>query len=199
MIYFVFYNVTLYSKIGNRTSDIVYFLKYSGEPGNRGPDYNMTDVVESLAGSRLSKMNCLVSKEDCMDTLTTYDVFYNVRSRAKIDSKCTERISHTNPDENYECFDDYCLFDLQQDPCEFRNVAKQNQHTFNMTIGILEQFKKELIKQNDTILNFKADPRYFDGYWETWMDSSGSDSSQGHRTGLTISLTSIILLFYLTV
>lgn len=196
---YVAYNVTSYSKIGNRTSDIVYYLKYSGDPGDKGPDYNMPDVVDSIAGSRLSRINCLLSKEDCMDTLTTYELFYNVRSQAKIDGKCTERISQSNPDEHYECFDDYCLFDIQQDPCEYRNVAKQNQQAFNATIGMLEQFKKELIKQNESIVNHNADPRYFDGYWETWMDSSsGSDSPDGH-TRLIIYLTSVILLFNFTI
>ncbi|VVC41236.1 Alkaline-phosphatase-like, core domain,Alkaline phosphatase-like, alpha/beta/alpha,Sulfatase, N- [Cinara cedri] len=159
----------------NRTSDIAYYLKYSGDPGNLGPDYNMPNVAESLAGLHLSRINCLVSKEDCMDTLTTYTLFENVRSQAKVDTKCTERISDYNPNKHYECFDSYCLFDIQQDPCEYRNIAKTNQQALNMTIDMLEQFKKEMIKQVNPEIDPKANPSYFDGYWETWMEHSGSN------------------------
>lgn len=160
--------------IGNRTSDIVYFIKYSGDPGDKGPDYEMSAVVESHAGSCLSKINCLVSKEDCMNTLTTYDVFYSVRSQAKIDNKCFERIADPDPNKNYECFDDYCLFDIQHDPCEYRNVAKQNQQILNITIDMLEQFKMELIKQYYPDTDPNGNPNNFDGYWDTWMERNAS-------------------------
>lgn len=164
-------------------------------PGNKGPDYNMPNVVESLAGLHISRINCLVSKDDCMDTLTTYTLFENIRSQAKIDSKCSERISDTNPNENYECFDSYCLFDIQQDPCEYQNIAKNNQQALNMTIDILEQFKKELIKQNIPKIDPKADPLNFDGYWETWMEHNSSDSPIGH----TYVLILMCLFYYVLI
>lgn len=170
--------------IGNRSSDIAYFIRYSGIPGDKGPDYEMPAVVESLAGSCLSKINCVVSKEDCMDTLTTYDVFYNVRSQAKNNYKCFERISDSDPNKHYECFDDYCLFDVQNDPCEYRNVAKQNQQILNITIDMLEQFKTELIKQYYPKVDPNGNPSYFDGYWDTWMEHSAS--SPKANTSLTI-------------
>lgn len=135
----------------------------------------MTEIAESLAGSCLSKINCLVSKADCMDTLTTYDLFYNIRSQAKIDGKCTERISDPDPNARYECFNSHCLFDIQQDPCEYQNIANRNQEALGMAIDMLEQFKKEMIMQNYPQIDPKADPRFFDGYWDTWMEkSSGS-------------------------
>lgn len=115
-----------------------------------------------------------------MDTLTTYSLYENVRSQAKIYTECTERISDSNPNEHYECFDSYCLFDIQQDPCEYKNMAKTNQQVLNMTIDILEQFKKEMIKQVIPNIDPKADPRYFDGYWDTWMEHSNSESIVGH-------------------
>ncbi|VVC28693.1 Alkaline-phosphatase-like, core domain,Alkaline phosphatase-like, alpha/beta/alpha,Sulfatase, N- [Cinara cedri] len=153
----------------NRTSNLVSFLKYSGDTGNNGPDYNMSNVVESVAGSHLSKLNCILSKEDCMNTSTSYDLFYKLRSRANIVNQCSERISNPDPNEHYECFDDYCLFDIRRDPCEYRNVVKQNQEALNMTVFMLEQFENELVNQTLLTVDPNADPRYFGGYWETWM------------------------------
>lgn len=161
----------------NRTSDISYYLKYSGEPGNVGPDYNMTAVAESLAGSRLSKINCLVSKADCMDTLTTYDLFYNVRSQAKVDGKCSERISDPDPNARFECFDSPCLFDIQRDPCEYHNIASRNPEVLNITVDMLGQFKNEMTMQNYPQTDPEADPRFFDGYWDTWLEKSGGSIS----------------------
>lgn len=184
------YNNILIIPTGNRTSDIAYYLRYSGDPGNQGPVYNMPNVVDSLAGSRLSKINCLLSKEDCMDTLTAYDLFYNVRSRATTDKKiCPERVSSPDPNaSDYECFDSHCLFDMRQDPCEFKNVAKQNQQAYNMTMDMLEQFKSEMIMQDYPKADPDSDPRHFGGYWDTWMEpSASSESSRAHMCILVLT------------
>ncbi|XP_025421961.1 arylsulfatase B-like isoform X2 [Sipha flava] len=155
----------------NRTSGFSYFLRYSGDPGNKGPDYNMSNVVNSLAGSHLSKINCMVSKKDCTDAMTTRNLFYNVRSQATIINKCTERISHLNPkDEHYECFDGYCLFNVYQDPCEYRNVGIQHEDILNTTIYMLDRFRKELVKQSSPSIDLNSDPHNYDGYWETWLE-----------------------------
>lgn len=159
----------------------------------------MTTVAESLAGSRLSKINCLVSKADCMDTLTTYDLFYNVRSQAKIDGKCSERISDPDPNARYECFDSPCLFDIQRDPCEYQNIASRNPEALNMTIDMLAQFKKEMTMQNYPETDLKADPRFFDGYWDTWLDKSGSSISfNGNlHTRVIIILTACFYYYFM--
>ncbi|XP_060839029.1 arylsulfatase B-like [Rhopalosiphum padi] len=180
----------------NRTSDIVYFLKYSGEPGNIGPDYNMNAVAESPAGSRLSKINCLISKTDCMDMLTTYDLFYNIRSQAKIDGKCTERITDPDPNGHYECFDSPCLFDIQRDPCEYQNIASRYPEALNMTIDMLLQFKKELMMQNYQEIDPEADPRFFDGYWDTWMEKSDGSISFRGRLHSRVILISMMCFYY---
>lgn len=173
---------------GNRTSDIVYFVRYSGDPGDKGPDYNMTSVTCSPAGLRLSRINCRVSKEDCMDTATTENLFYNLRSQAKIDGKCRERVSDPDPNsEPYDCFDGYCLFDLQRDPCEYQNVAALNQQVLNMTVDMLAQFKKELVKQYYPKVDPNSNPSHFDGYWETWMENNSANLTHRHTCILILT------------
>lgn len=170
---------------GNLTSGFTYYLRYNGDPGDRGPRYNMSNVVDSLAGSRLSKINCLYSEDDCADANTAHKLFYGVRSRATITSKCSERISHQDPNaEHYECFDGYCLFDVVQDPCEYRNVGKQNEDILKTTIIMLNRFKKELIEQNPPAIDSNADPRNFDGYWETWLEpeNGATEEYSGFKT-----------------
>lgn len=127
--------------------------------------------MASAAGLHLSNINCLTG-DGCMNTSTSRDVFYVARSRAKVDGQtCPERVSDTDPDQRYECFDGYCLFDTLQDPCEYRNVAKQNPQTLAQTIGMLEQFKNEMTMQAPKpITDPDADPRRFTGYWEPWLE-----------------------------
>jgi len=156
---------------GNRTSNMVFNLKYAGDPGDTGPKYNMSGVVSSVVGKRLSEINCL-TQDGCINSSTARDVFYVARSLAKVDGQtCLERVANPNPDQQYECFDGYCLFDILQDPCEYRNVAKQNPQTLNATIHMLERFKKEMTMQvPDPIIDPDADPRRFAGYWEPWLE-----------------------------
>jgi len=177
----------------------VHYLRYSGDPGDKGPDYDMVGAVDGPAGSRLSKINCLASKEDCMDAVTAHDLFYNVRSRAKINGdKCAERISRAaDPDERYECFDNYCLFDVQRDPCEYRNVAKQNGQALAMMVDMLEQYKTEMIRQNIPRVDPNADPRLYDGYWDTWMErGTGVDTFRGgHHARVTMIIIACVFSF----
>lgn len=162
--------------------------------GDVGQNYSMSNVVESPAGTHLSKINCIVSKQDCLDTLTTHNLFNSVRSQAKIDDKCVERIFDPNPNENYECFDNYCLFDIQKDPCEYRNIAKQNQQVLNMTLIVLEQYRKEMTKQTIVEIDPNANPSHFDGYWDTWMEDGGSDSHSHKGHIYIIILMSVLYL-----
>lgn len=150
---------------------MVFNLKYAGDPGNVGPKFNMSSVVESVVSKHLSEINCL-TQDCCMNASTARDLFYVALSLAKVDGpKCAERVS--NPDQQYECFDGYCLFDILQDPCEYRNVAKQNPQTLEATIHMLERFKSEITKQaTDLIIDPDADPRRFSGYWEPWLEPS---------------------------
>jgi len=152
---------------------MVFNLKYGGDPGNAGPEYNMLNVVASAVGTRLSEINCL-TRDGCMNASTSKDLFFVTRSLAKVDSQtCSERVSNPNPDQRYECFDGYCLFDTLKDPCEYQNVAEQNPQMLNTTIHILEQFKREMIMQAPKpITDPNADPRRFSGYWEHWLERS---------------------------
>lgn len=114
-----------------------------------------------------------------MDAQAAHNLFHDVRSKATIVGKCSERIAHPDPnDEPYECFDSYCLYDVNQDPCEYRNVGKQNEYILNTTIDMLNGFKKELMKQNRPDVDSNSDPRNFDGYWDTWLEPKNNAAKQ---------------------
>lgn len=132
----------------------------------------MLNVIDSNAGLRLSKINCLMSVQNCMDASTAENLFYKIRSQARVDGDklCAQRLSDPDPNNRYECFDGYCLFDLKNDPCEYQNLARENGHILNAIIDLLEQYKKQLVKQNHPTLDPNADPSHFGGYWATWMD-----------------------------
>lgn len=140
----------------------------------------MASVMDSPVGSRLAAVNCMVSTEDCVDAPTTRAVFYGVRARAGIgNGTCVDRVSSARPDEPYECFDDYCLFDVHQDPCEYRNVAAQHRDTLNAALDVLNRLRGETVPQYRPDVDPGADPRLFDGYWDTWMEPVGSNVLKG--------------------
>lgn len=109
-----------------------------------------------------------------MDMCTTGNLFYEIRSQARIDVEklCPERISNANPDYGYECFNGYCLFDIQSDPCEYRNLARENIQILNTMINMLDRYKNVLVKQNRSGIDPDANPSRFNGYWETWLDET---------------------------
>lgn len=156
----------------------MYFLRYSGDPGDTGPDYNMDGVMASSVGSRLSKINCKITKEECMDFVTSSQLFYNIRSQSRVHDRCSERIQ--NPSEHYECFDNYCLFDIENDPCEYTNVAKKHPQLLSMFLDMMSQFRTETIKQKRPDIDSKSDPKNFNGYWETWVDYGGSTENKSN-------------------
>lgn len=193
---------------GNRTSDIVYYLRYSGDRGDRGPEYNVSAVVRGPAGVRLSRVNCAATASDddgggerhCgAGSETAADAgrhpFLELRSRATV--VCADRASDPDPnDERYECFEGPCLFDVGRDPCEYRNVAGRYPDVLDMMTDMLEQFGREAVRQHYPAPDPGSDPRNFGGYWDVWMDSAGGTESTSVRHVNTAALLISAALFY---
>lgn len=172
MGYNVHYTTCAFST-GNRTSDYSRFLPYSGEPGRdpAAPERgDPADAARSPAGSCLSRANCAASADDCADATAAARLFRGLRARADVVAGCADRVASTSPNADYECFDGHCLFDVRQDPCEYRNVAGRHPEELAAAVGHLERFRGELVPQRRPAIDPDADPARFGGYWDTWMD-----------------------------
>lgn len=97
----------------------------------------------------------------------------------------------------YECFDGYCLFDVHSDPCEYRNVARQNEQVLNMTVALLLQYRREIVRHVYPDVDPNADPTRTDGYWDTWLERGASGpSSRGRSSGVLTLFSACIIWFF---
>ncbi|CAH3038820.1 unnamed protein product [Porites evermanni] len=63
-----------------------------------------------------------------------------------------------------------CLFDVENDPCEYVNQAKNNPDVLNRMLQWLEEFKNTMVPPRNKPVDPKANPNNFGGVWSPWMD-----------------------------
>ncbi|XP_073245668.1 arylsulfatase B-like [Porites lutea] len=63
-----------------------------------------------------------------------------------------------------------CLFDVEDDPCEYVNQAKNNPDLVNQMLQQLEKFKQTMVPPRNKPFDPKANPDNFGGVWSPWMD-----------------------------
>lgn len=69
------------------------------------------------------------------------------------------------------CDVDSCLFDLLDDPCETKNLIDVYPEVAEELKAIIrEKHLPHLVPQQKVYVDPKADPKYCNGAWFTWMD-----------------------------
>lgn len=63
----------------------------------------------------------------------------------------------------------FALFDLQQDPCETNDLAQEQPRIVAKLMRRLKYFEDQLIPQQNTEPDPCSDPKYYNGYWSTWL------------------------------
>jgi len=159
--------------------------KYNGDPGNVGPDYDMDGVMDSVAGTRLSRIGRSTTPDQRPSRVArdaASRAFRDVRSRARVQA-CAARVSDPDPNgSRYECFDGHCLYDLIADPCEYRNVAAQNPSPLATATAALARYRNQLVPQHRPGVDPDANPDRYGGYWDTWLENTAAGrSDHGHR------------------
>ena len=61
-----------------------------------------------------------------------------------------------------------CLFDLDDDPCEYVNLASKNTEVVDTMLNWLEKYKLTMIKPKNLPDDTAANPRNFNGVWTPW-------------------------------
>lgn len=70
-----------------------------------------------------------------------------------------------------------CLYDLENDPCETRNIANQYPRIVKELDDILEKYGRFSINQYRMPIDWRADPRRTNDTWEPWLVPSNSQSA----------------------
>ncbi|CAH0383325.1 unnamed protein product [Bemisia tabaci] len=70
------------------------------------------------------------------------------------------------------CTEKPCLFNIQQDPCEFHDMADQHPSVVDELKELYESHAARLVKEQDHGFDPAAEPELWEGWWAPWLDSS---------------------------
>ncbi|XP_046668442.1 arylsulfatase B-like [Homalodisca vitripennis] len=166
-------------KVVRYTKDSV-LNTYAGESG-RGtevPQYSVDQILQSQAALALNL------------TLPEMDLLA-LRSQASIDSRCTETTASVKP-----CVQDYCLFNLEKDPCEIKDLSS----TFPSLVGALTHalggYRQIMVPPVPNTQDPRALPQNWQNYWAPWANTTGTGMAPP-RSSLTSTLVICLLLLLL--
>ena len=69
-----------------------------------------------------------------------------------------------------ECREQPCLFNIEDDPCEYYNVAEKYPDVMKKLLSVLENYKKTMVPPRNKPLDKAADPNAHGGVWTPWRD-----------------------------
>ncbi|KAI5726415.1 hypothetical protein M8J76_002340 [Diaphorina citri] len=148
--------------------------------------------IEQIQSSRT---NVILSKYHEIETAKlSVDVIDRLRTKARVDCKQTDS-------KGGNCMDQYCLYNINEDPCEYKNIAATNPDKVHQLKKLLDHYKKELehIKMQTGSFDPLANPIYWDGYWSAWKENDAKIYVNEALLVLTGTLLVLIYLNYLLV
>ena len=74
------------------------------------------------------------------------------------------------PIEPAECREKPCLFNIEDDPCEYYNVAEIYPDVLEKLVSVLENYKKTMVAPRNKPIDKAADPNAHGGVWTPWRD-----------------------------
>lgn len=142
--------------------------EFGGSTGREDEyNYNMSSVVATTTHQILNSY----SNKTNEDTNKTTHQFWRIRNHAKIDKHCKNRINDTNNENgpHAKCFQEGCLFRINEDHCEFKDLSKKRVEVVSKLRRKLVKYRKALVKQMTNIYDPNSDPKYFHNYWSPWI------------------------------
>lgn len=138
-------------KLKNGTQLVGLFDNWYEAPGQQtesppeGIEYNLTTTFKIL-----KELN-----------LTTKPITYQVDCR-KEQNPLIECNTKTN---------EFCLYDIDQDPCELTNLAKKRTDLVDKIYkNIFKYYDKQYVKPVNKPCDYRADPSLHGGFWKPWLD-----------------------------
>jgi len=69
-----------------------------------------------------------------------------------------------------------CLFNIEEDPCEYYNLALIETNTLDFMLGMLEAHKTTMVPIRNKPYDENADPKYHEGVWTAWCDEKPNEN-----------------------
>lgn len=74
-----------------------------------------------------------------------------------------------------------CLFNLNNDPCEFHDVSKQYPIIYNIMLRKLDEYRKKMVKSRRTTMrNPESNPKLHGGAWVSWKTIKKEKTSNSY-------------------
>ncbi|KAJ8680580.1 hypothetical protein QAD02_016367 [Eretmocerus hayati] len=133
---------------------------FYGEIGNDPsyPFYRIEDALSSDAGSAIRKLRGFDSVSKSEVQLLRKNATVNCGKRIR--TSCSE----------------ICLFDIESDPCETENLAKQYPEIVAKLESYIDKYRVHLVNQKPPHVDLCADPKSFNGTFLPWKVDPGEPS-----------------------
>jgi hypothetical protein len=170
--------------------------------GSPNPPYNYTGVITSPVSKSIIALNVNSSATE----LKLRGKIRRIRLDATVVCEGSKRHYIGGP----YCHS-YCLFDLEEDPCETNNLISTYPHVAESLMKKLQQFKKEMVPELTKPLDRASNPLFFNNTWVCWLDdeyvkkvpmtddvtTKNTCASSGSSTQLALSVYLFMLLLCL--
>ncbi|XP_054266641.1 arylsulfatase J [Macrosteles quadrilineatus] len=124
----------------------------SGRPDNHSTPYDITAVVNSLAGRAVASVGREIHPDKAL------------KLRKKMEVKCTGERSECLPLKNP------CLFNIKADPCEENNLASRYPQVLRHLDYLLGVHNATAVPPSNLPLDHQGDPRLWDHTWTNFGD-----------------------------
>ncbi|XP_022829572.1 arylsulfatase B [Spodoptera litura] len=114
-------------------------------PTGRDGEYNVDLLYKSYAGVAINNITTLPNKERIM----------SIRDASTIKCNSAKPINECKP------LKAPCLFDIQEDPCELKNLADEKPDILQALMSELERINATAVPPNNLDLDPRGDPRYW--------------------------------------
>lgn len=69
-----------------------------------------------------------------------------------------------------------CLFNIEEDPCEYTNLAQKETDVLNHMLKLLETYKSTMVPIRNKPYDKNANPKNHNGLWTAWCDEKPNEN-----------------------
>jgi hypothetical protein len=138
---------------------------YDGFYGEHGrglpnPPYDSASVITSHVSKAIMALKINTSTKEYLT-----DKMKQLRAAATVSCEGSRRVYSGGP----HC-PQFCLFDVEQDPCETVNLASKYPDVTETLKKKLERFKSEMVPELTKDVDCASNPAFFNNTWVCWLD-----------------------------
>ncbi|XP_059472307.1 arylsulfatase B [Neocloeon triangulifer] len=130
-------------------------------PDGRDYKYDWEGLKNGFVAQAIKKTKCALPTIKNIETM-----------RQKSQIYCSKK-NNLNVSESRRCrpeWGEICLFNLDDDPCELNNLAKEQPNIVKEMLELLQKFNDTLVPPRNQPRDPASNPKCWDNVWLNWMD-----------------------------